>query len=417
MSGSSRVRSQAILPPPALAWVAAGAMAGLLLLSGCDDGQQAAGPAGGPQAQKPPPVDVAAPLVKPIIEWDEYTGRFEATERVELRSRVSGYLHVIHFNDGDLVEKGDKLFTIDQRPFRAELARARATAASAEARVELAERDLSRAEKLARSGTTSQETLDSRRSSVAAARGDLAATRATVTLAELELGFTEITSPITGRISDRRIDVGNLVSGGSANATLLATIVSLDPIYMTFEASEADYLRYVRLHNNGSRPSSRQSPNPVFARLLDEQGTWPHEGIMDFVDNAFDPGSGTIRGRALIRNGDLLLVPGLFGKLRLPGSGEYDAVLIPDDAVVSDQSNKVVMVVGADGTVVPKPVRLGPIVEGLRVVREGLTADDRVIVAGLQRARPGGKVTPNEVTIEARPENLGASGGSAGSGG
>ncbi len=381
----------------------AGLFALAIMVSGCDQAPPAQASS---DASSPPPVEAAVPLIRSIVEWDEYTGRFEAAERVVLRARVSGYLDAAHFRDGQIVAKGDLLFTIDPRPFRAELARARAELASAQARLALADRELARAERLVATRAISEETADNRRAARAEAAADIEATRAGVVIAELNLEFTEIRSPVSGRISDRKVDVGNLVTGGTDNATLLATIVALDPIHFTFTMSEADYLKYGRLHREGALPSSRDGSSPVQTRLMDE-ASWAHEGLLDFLDNALDPASGTMRGRAVFPNPDLRLTPGTFARLRLIGSGRYDATLVPDSAIVSDQSGKAVMTVGADGTVIPKPVTLGPMIDGLRVVRSGLDPTDRVVVKGLQRARPGGTVAVETTTIQAKAEPVG----------
>lgn len=370
------------------------------LLSACDQGPSAQASA---SASPPPSVEAATPLIRSVVEWDEYTGRFEAAERVELRARVSGYLEAAHFRDGQVVQKGDLLFTIDQRPFRAELARARAEVARAQAGLALSERELSRAERLVATRAISEETADSRRAARAQAVAELEAARAGAAIAELNVQFTEIRSPVTGRISDRKVDVGNLVTGGADGATLLAMIVSLDPVHLVFTMSEADFLRYGRLQAEGTRASSRDGAHPIQARLMDEDG-WRREGVMDFLDNALDPASGTIRARGVFANPDLRLTPGTFARIRLVGSGRYDATLVPDEAIVSDQAEKLVMTVDADGTVVPKPVTLGPVIEGLRVVRSGLAPADRIVVRGLQRAQPGGKVTVESTVIEARAE-------------
>lgn len=376
---------------------AAGVFATAIALSACDPGPQAQAAAA---AAPPPPVEAAAPLVRPVTEWDEFTGRLEAVERVDLRARVSGYLDAVHFRDGQLVRKGDLLFSIDPRPFQAELARAKAEVASAEAGLALAQRELSRAERLVATKAISEETADNRRAARAQAAAELEAARAGLAIAALNLQFTEVRSPVSGRISDRKVDVGNLVTGNADGATLLATVVALDPIHVVFDMSEADYLKYGRQHRDGVRPSSRDAGNPVQARLMDE-GDWVHEGVLDFLDNALDPSSGTIRGRGVLANPDLHLTPGTFARLRLVAAGRYEATLVPDEAVVADQAGKVVMTVAADGTVVPKPVTLGPVIDGLRVVRSGLDPQDRVVVKGLQRARPGGKVTVQGTSIQA----------------
>lgn len=352
----------------------------------------------------PPPVTVAPPLKKSIVEWDEYTGRFEAVQVVDIRARVSGYLDSIHFKDGDIVRKGDLLFVIDPRPFQATADAARAQLAQAKAQVELANINAARATKLSASGLAiTQEQVDTRIQNQRVAQAAVQAAEANLRSAELNLEFTQVRAPIPGRVSNRRVDIGNLVSGGSVDATLLTTIVSLDPIYFVFDASELDYLRYQRLSQSGERPSSRETPNPVFVQLQDETG-WKREGKMNFVDNQINPKSGTMRGRAIFDNPDYMLTPGQFGRLRLIGSGRHEALLIPDEAIVSDQSRKLVMTVAGDGSVQPRVVTLGPLAEGLRIVRQGLGAEDRLVIDGIPRARPGAKVTPQPGLIEARAE-------------
>lgn len=346
----------------------------------------------------PMPVDVAAPLLKKVVEWDEYTGRFEAMKKVEVRARVSGYLESVHFADGQMVETGDLLFVIDPRPFDAALAGKKAALAKAQSQLELTEIELKRAERLGRTQAASREIIDRRRAAKKQAEANVAVAESAVRAAALNLEFTQVRAPIAGRISDRKVDVGNLVSGGTAQSTLLTTIVSLDPIYFVFDASEADFLRYSRLNQEGSRVSSREHPNPVFVRLMDEK-LWTRSGSMNFVDNALDPNSGTIRGRAIFSNPGNFLSPGVFGRLRLLGSAEYEALLIPDPAIVSDQSNKIVMTVDKAGKVVPKTVTLGPVIDGLRVIRSGISASDKIIINGIQRARPGAIVKPEPATI------------------
>lgn len=380
---------------------AAVAAAGVLALASCDDPAAKAPAAGAPP---PMPVKVAEPLVKSIIEWDEFTGRFEAQQMVEVRARVSGYLESRNFKDGQIVEKGQLLFVIDPRPYEATVDRAKAEVARANTRLELTGGDLARAEKLLAARAISQEEYDNRRQARREAEAQVTSARAALRSSELDLEFTQIKSPIKGRISDRRVDVGNLVSGGSPQSTMLTTIMATDPIYFVFDASEADYLRYSRLSANGKRQSSRDGATQVFVRLADETG-WPRSGRLDFLDNQLDPRSGTIRIRAVFDNPDGLLTPGVFGRLRVPGTPNHEAIMIPDVAIASDQAKKIVMTVKEDGTVVPKPVTLGPIVDGLRVIRSGLAANDRVVIDGLQRARPGGKVTPQLAKIEARPQS------------
>jgi len=246
-----------------------------------------------------------------------------------------------------------------------------------------------------RDRTLTESALDERRAAKLGADAQVSVREATVRSAELDVEFTQIRAPFTGRISDRKIDEGNLVTAGE---TLLATIVSTDPIYLVFTASEADFLKYSRLGETGERNSSRDAPNEVQARLIDEPD-WVHKGEMSFVDNELDPTAGTIRGRATFNNPDDLLTPGLFARLRLIASGEYEALLIPDEAVLSDQSRKIVLVVDDDGMVSAKVVQPGPLHRGLRIIRSGLEPTDKVIVAGVQRARPGGQVVPQEVTL------------------
>lgn len=348
--------------------------------------------------QGPMPVTVAKPLIKKITEWDEYTGRFEATNRVEIRARVSGFLESIHFKDGDLVNKGDLLFVIDPRPFEAQLDVAKASLEAARTRVNLAEREFKRAESLLKRNNISRETFDQRQAELATAQSTVLSAQAQARIAKLNLEFTQVKAPISGRISDARVDVGNLVEGGSAQSTLLSTLVSIDPILFTFSASEAEFLKYSRLDATGRRDSSRSAANPVFVRLMDED-SFTREGRMSFVDNELSPNTGTIRAQAVFENSSGFLVPGVFGRLRLIGSDEYEAVLIPDSAVVSDQSKKMVLIVDADGNVKAAPVDMGPLHEGLRVIHGGLGRDDRIVVKGIQRARPGGKVIAKEADL------------------
>ena len=348
--------------------------------------------------QGPMPVTVAKPLIKKITEWDEYTGRFEATNRVEIRARVSGFLESIHFKDGDLVNKGDLLFVIDPRPFEAQLDVAKASLEAAKTRVNLAEREFKRAESLLKRNNISRETFDQRQAELATAQSTVLSAQAQIRIAKLNLEFTQVKAPISGRVSDARVDVGNLVEGGSAQSTLLSTLVSIDPILFTFSASEAEFLKYSRLDATGRRDSSRSAANPVFVRLMDED-SFTREGRMSFVDNELSPNTGTIRAQAVFENSSGFLVPGVFGRLRLIGSDEYEAVLIPDSAVVSDQSKKMVLIVDADGNVKAAPVDMGPLHEGLRVIHGGLGRDDRIVVKGIQRARLGGKDMAKEADL------------------
>jgi membrane fusion protein, multidrug efflux system len=353
-------------------------------------------------APPPPPVTVSNPLQKSITEWDEYTGRFTAVETVEIRARVSGFIESIHFKEGQIVKQGDLLFVIDPRPFKIAVDQAKADVERAQAKLEIASHDVDRATPLARSATITDRELDTRKSVQRDAAGGVGSAEAALKQAELNFEWAAVRAPISGRISDRRVDAGNLIVGGSTGATLLSTIVSLDPIQFVFDGSEADFIRYLRLAAAGARPSSRDVQNPVAVRLADEKN-FTHQGRMDFVDNVLNPKTGTIRGRAIFENKDGLLTPGFFGRLRLFG-GEHESLLVPDSAVASDQASKIVFTVADDGTVGTKKVELGPIVEGLRVVRSGLAPTDRVVIDGLQRARPGQKVTAENGKIKASVE-------------
>ena len=362
-------------------------------LASCSDSKPVAA-----SAPPPPPVTVARPLQKTNTEWDEYTGRFAAVEHVEIRARVSGFIDAVHFNEGQLVKQGDILFVIDQRPYKLAVEQAQADLERAKAKLQIASLDVQRAAPLVRNQTVTEREFDSRRATERDAAGQVSAAEAALKQAELNLEWTEVRAPISGRISDRRVDPGNLITGGPSGATLLTVIVSIDPIHFVFDGSEADFLRYIRLSKAGSRPSSRDVQNPVAVRLADET-EFKHQGHMNFVDNVLNTRTGTIRGRAVFDNKDGLLTPGFFGRLRLFG-GESNALLIPDTAIASDQSRKIVFTVADDGTVGTKLIELGPIVDGLRVIRSGLTATDRIVIDGLQRARPGQKVKPEDGTIK-----------------
>ncbi|MDB5362000.1 MAG: efflux transporter periplasmic adaptor subunit [Rhodospirillales bacterium] len=354
---------------------------------------QAASPA-------PPPVTVSAPVQKAVTEWDEYTGQFAAVDYVEIRARVSGYLTEIHFTDGQLVNKGDLLFIIDPRPYEIELQQAQAQHATAEATLDLANRELQRAATLREKDFVAQSTYDQRLQTMKSAAASVEAGKAAIRQAQLDLEFSHITAPVTGRISLHQVSIGNLVAGGSnGTPTLLTTIVSLDPIYLNFDMSEAQFLSYERAVAEGRLKSNRGTGVPVFARLTDEQ-KWTREGTLNFIDNQIDRSAGSIRARGIFPNPNFFLTPGQFGRMRIPGSEPYQAILVPDASVVTDQSAKLILTVAEDGTVVPKPVRLGPMIDGLRVIRSGLDAKDRVVIDGLVRARPGTKVTPQPGEIK-----------------
>jgi RND family efflux transporter MFP subunit len=342
-------------------------------------------------------VTVAKPLLREVVDYDEYVGRFVAVNSVEVRSRVSGYLDKVHFRDGQLVKQGDLLFTIDKRPFENTVAQTRANLAQAKANLAYAQADLERAKQLVRDRTVTEQVFDQRTQAFAAATASVAANEAAVRQAELDLEFTELRAPVAGRIGDRRVSPGNLVAGGAlASTTLLATIVSLDPIRFEFTFDEASYLRYERFSQVNKSMTGRENGVDVRLKLLDEKD-FVHRGHMDFVDNVIDRSSGTIRGRAVFANPDGVFTPGMFARVRLPGSPMYQALLVPDAAVGSEQVRKLVLVVGADNTATAKYVTLGQVVENnLRVIKEGLKPDDRVVVNGLMRVRPGQKVTPQE---------------------
>ncbi len=347
-----------------------------------------------------PPVTVASPIQRKVTQWDEYTGRFEARDQVEVRARVSGFIESIHFKDGQLIKKNDLLFTIDQNPYQLSVEVARAEIARTKAQVALADNELDRAEALTRNQTITVRDLDQRKSNLAVAKAGQQAAEANLKIAALNLEWTQVRAPIDGRISDKRIAAGNLVSGGQTGATLLTTIVSIDPIDFIFEASEADYLRYARMTQEGSRVSGRDEGHPVQVRLADET-EWKRQGRLTFIDNQLNARSGTIRGRAVMDNKDQFLTPGTFGRMRL-WAGEIEALMVPDAVIVSDQTRKVVMVIGPENKVIPKPVTLGPIVDGLRVIRSGITSTDRVIINGIANpmVRPGGTVTPQPGEIK-----------------
>lgn len=360
-------------------------------LTSCGRGAQDSGP-------PPPKVTVSRPVVETIVEWDEYTGRLEAVESVEVRPRVNGYLRSVHFVDGAMVKKDDLLFVIDPRPYEAVLSRERAELELALARLDLARTDLARARLLLESRAISQEEADTRAATVKQAEASVAATRASVEAAALDVEFTRVTAPVSGRASRHLVDPGNLVIGGAATPTLLTTIVSLDPIHCYFEADERSYLKYARLARAGQRASSRDVQNPVRVALADEDD-FRHEGYMDFVDNKIDENTGTMIGRAILPNPELIFSPGLFVRVRLPGTGPYTAILVPDEAVLSDQAQKYVYVVDDENQARYRRVEVGSLHEGLRIIRNGLGPDDRIIVKGTQRARPDAPVEPEEQPI------------------
>lgn len=373
---------------------AVAAVVALLTLGACADS--------GDNAPPPPPsVTVAQPILSELIDWDEYVGRFEAVQNVEVRPRATGYLSGVHFTDGQFVRKGQLLFTVDPRPSEAALGQARAQLAQAEANLANARSELARSEALVAARAASQEELEARRAAARSGDAQVAAARSLVRARALDLGFTRVTAPISGYVSQRRVDPGNSVA---ADQTVLTTIVSIDPLHFEFRGSEAMLLKYQR----GGRGAAKGTP--VRVRLLDE-ADFNHAGTLDFVDNSIDASAGTIQARALIPNPEGFIKPGMTGNLRLEASRPYQAVLVPDTAVISDAARRLLYVVDKDGTVVARPVETGPLSEGLRVIRSGISRDDRVIVGGIQRARPGAKVKaePGRIERQKTPEERTAS--------
>tara|TARA_R110002072_G_scaffold77125_1_gene180213 strand:+ start:7986 stop:9170 length:1185 start_codon:yes stop_codon:yes gene_type:complete len=352
-----------------------------------------------PPEQPAPQVTVATPLINDVTDWDEFTGRLYAVESVEIRPRVSGYLQSIYFEEGSLVKAGDLLYVIDPRPYQAILDQAKSELTRAKAALELAENDLTRAEKLYKSRAISEEELDSRGSQKRAAIAAVESTMATITAAELNVEFTHIKAPVSGRISRTRVTKGNLVTGGDFDSSLLTTIVSLDPIYVYFTADEHSVLHYTRMDMAGTRKSSRMTPNPVLLRLADED-EYTHKGQMDFVDNQIDLATGTMRCRAILENPGFLLVPGMFVDVKLLGEGPYEALLIPDSAISVDQTIRFVYVLDENDTVERRQIKTGNMQDGLRVIRSGLKKEDRIVINGIQRVRAGMKVLPETSTIE-----------------
>jgi multidrug efflux system membrane fusion protein len=358
-------------------------------LSGCDKPAQPAA------AAAPLPVTVAQPTKRTVTDWDEFTGRFEAVEEVQVRSRVGGFVTSVEFRDGAFVNTGDLLYVIDARPFEAVAEQADGQLSDARAKAELAKRELDRALSLNQTQAVSDSIVDQRRQALQGAKAAQTQAEGLLKAAQLNIEFSHVVAPIGGRVSRHLVSAGNLVQGSDAGGgTLLTSIVSLDPIHIYFDMDEATYLKNNRLYFEGKRPSSRENPNPVQVTLTGE--TKPsHEGKVDFLDNRLDVSTGTLRGRAVIPNKDFSILPGQFGRVRLIGSSPYDALLLPDTAIATDQSRKIVFVVKDDDTVEARPVTLGPLDDGLRVIREGLKPEDRVIVDGLQRARVGAKVSPH----------------------
>ena len=433
--------TERIAAPNASRYLASGlSLLLVVLVAGCGQGTSA-------QSQMPiATVTVAKPVTKQIVEWDAYTGRIEAVDLVEIRARVGGYLQSIHFDEGQIVNRGDLLFVIDPRPFEAELNaasaklqqaesqvnqakamldEAKARALQSDAQLTLAEVRYQRAQSLNQRNAASQEELDEREAAflqakadvegvragissaeaaIATAQAEIEVARAGVETAELNLQYTRIRAPVTGRISRQAVTEGNLIAGGTATSSLLTTITSMQPIYCVFDATETDVLKYVRLARSGERESSRVAKNPAFLGLVDEEG-FPHRGHMDFVDNHFDINTASMRARCVFPNDEQLLLPGMFARVRIPGSAAHEAVLIPDSAIGTDQSSQYVYVV-VDGVIQRRSIIPGPIVDGLRVIREGLTGDETLVIEGLLQARPDAKVNTVEGAIEVIEDGL-----------
>src|SRR5262249_16428108 len=357
----------------------------------CGEQKQQAG------APPPPAVTVAKPVKRTVVDYDEYVGRFAAINSVEIRARVSGYLDKVHFKDGQLVKQGDLLFTIDKRPFQNTLDQARANLVQAQSNLAFTESDYTRGQQLVRDKTITDQTFEQRAQAFRNAKASVSNNEAAVRQGELDMEFTELRAPINGRIGDRRVSPGNLVTGGtSGNTTMLATIVSIDPIYFEFTFDEASYLRYERLATTGQDVASRNAGVKIALKLIDEND-FDHEGRMDFVDNVIERSTGTIRGRAGFANQNEVFTPGMFARVRVPGSPPYEALLLPDAAIGTEQARRFVIVIDDKDTARPRYVTLGQLTkDGLRVIKEGIGPDDRVVVSGLMQARPGQKVPPEE---------------------
>jgi len=361
------------------------------LVASCSEQQQHAG------APPPPAVTVAKPVKRTVVDYDEYVGRFTAINAVEVRARVSGYLDKVHFKDGQIVKQGDLLFTIDKRPFQNSLDQARANLVQAQSNLAYTESDYTRGQQLVRDKTITEQTFEQRAQAFRNAKASVANAEAALRQAELDLEFTDLRAPIEGRIGDRRVSPGNLVTGGTGgNTTLLATIVSTDPIYFEFTFDEASYLRYQRLATTGKDVASRNAGVQVAIKLIDESD-FDHEGRMDFVDNVIDRSTGTIRGRAVFANPKEVFTPGMFARVRVPGTPPYEGLLVPDVAIGTEQARRFVMVIDDQDTARPKYVTLGQVTkDGLRVIKDGIGPDDRIVISGLMQARPGQKVRPEE---------------------
>jgi RND family efflux transporter MFP subunit len=370
-------------------------------LGALTDRSPAARGAQGPAARQAPEVTVSQPVTRKIIEWDEYTGRFDAVEAVDVRARVSGYLTEVKFTDGEDVKEGELLFMIDPRPFERALDQAKAQLDQAKVGVSNASLDVERGRPLLQREIISKKTFDDRENLVREAEAAVKVAQARVKAAELELSFCRITAPISGRISRTLVTRGNFVSGGGndSGTTVLTTIVTQEPIYIYFDVSENNALKYVRLTQGKGKGAAGMLGAAVGVGLPDETG-FPHAGKLDFLENRLDQGTGTLRARAVVPNKDGVFSPGMFARVRLQGSPEYQAVMLPDEAIGTDQANRFVYLVGDDDVPVRRLVELGPLVDGLRVVRNGLTAEDWVVIRGQQRVRPGQKIVPKRMPLK-----------------
>ncbi|MGZ9096966.1 MAG: efflux RND transporter periplasmic adaptor subunit [Micavibrio sp.] len=374
-----------------------------LSLAGCKDKAQAKTDSPPAAVQQGPKVTAALPLIKEVSEWEEFTGRFEAAAKVEIRARVSGYLDQIHFKDGQTVKQGDILFTIDPRPFESAVREAEASLNSAQNALSLATKELARSAELTKQGYASKQTLDTKLEGKQSGAADVAAARARLEQAKLDLEFTQVTAPISGRISRHMVDTGNLVTGGAQGATMLTTIVTLDPIHFYFDIDEQTYLKYSRLESPDVKSGTTDYSRPVQVALADS-ANYEFQGVMDFVDTTLDPQTGTVRARATFANTDYTLVPGMFGRARIRGNEKETATLIPDEAVGVDQTRNFVYVLDENNMIATKNITLGGLTEGLRIIEGGLTASDKVVIKGIQMLREGMPVTPEMVTIEAKTD-------------
>jgi len=363
------------------------------LSGGCGSG-------GNAQAPPPPQVSVAQVLERRVKDWDEFTGRLQAVESVEIRPRVSGYIDKVAFTEGSQVKRGDLLFVIDPRPYKADADRAAADVKRYKTALDLARIELTRVQRLKDSGAVSEEELDERKSALAQTEANVAGSEAALEAANLNLNFTQVTSPIAGRASRAEVTRGNLVTGGINGGTLLSSVVSMDPMYLYFDADEQSYLRYSEIARSDQRAGSQDAARPVQVGLANEEG-FPHTGAVDFVDNQLNPQTGTIRARAVLQNKDGFYTPGMFARVQLLGGNEYSAILIEDRAVNTDQSQKYVFVLGPNNVIEYRRVKLGRIIDGLRVVREGLKSGDVIVVNGAQRVHPGITVNPQKIQMGA----------------